>query len=274
VTGWQLEGTAAEAYERYLVPAFFGPFADRLVELAAPRPADRALDVACGTGIVARRIAARVARAVGLDSNPGMIEVARTVEPSIDWRAAEAGAMPLPDASFDLVLCQQGLQFFPDRRAALREMRRVLVPGGRLAISAWRAAEHNPGWLRLAEALDRHAGREAGAIMRAPFALGADALRDLVRGAGFRDVAVRIRIVPVRFPSARALLFRQQVASPLAGPLSALPDETHEALVIDFAAALRPYADDDGVSFPMETHVVTASLPGSRPAGTSRRRRG
>ena len=151
-----------------------------------------------------------------------MIEVARAVAPSIEWWAAEAGAMPLPDASFDLVLCQQGLQFFPDRAAALAEMRRVLAPGGRLAISAWRAAEHNPGWLRLAEALDRHAGAEAGAIMRRPFALGAYELRDLLGGAGFADVAVRIRIEPVRFPSAEALLRRQQAASPLAGPLSAL----------------------------------------------------
>ncbi len=258
MTGWRLEGSAAEAYERYLVPAFFGPFADRLIELAEPRPADRALDVACGTGIVARRIASRVAGVVGLDSNPDMIEVATAIEPSIEWRTAEAGAMPLPDASIDLVLCQQGLQFFPDRAAALGEMRRVLAPGGRLAVSVWRAAEHNPGWLRLADALDRHAGPEVGAIMRAPFALGADELRELVRGAGFRDVAVRIRIEPVRFPSARELLLRQQVASPLAGPLSGLAKEEHEALVRDIAAALRPYTDDDGVCFPMETHVVTS----------------
>jgi SAM-dependent methyltransferase len=260
MTGWRLEGDAAEAYERYLVPAFFGPFADRLVELAAPRASDRALDVACGTGIVARRIAPRVAGTAGVDSNPGMIAVARTVEPSIDWRTAEAGELPLPDASFDLVLCQQGLQFFPDRAAALREMRRVLAPGGRLVVSAWRAAEHNPGWLRLAEALDRHAGPEAGAIMRRPFALGGGELRGLIRDAGFRDVAARIRIVAVRFPSAEELLRRQQVASPLAGPLSALDEATHADLVRDFAAALAPYADDDGVTFPMETFIFSANI--------------
>ena len=257
MTGWQPEGNAAEAYEQYLVPAFFGPFAERLIELAAPRPADRALDVACGTGIVARQIASRVHRSVGLDPNAGMLAVARAVEPSIEWVAAEAGAIPLPDAAFDLVLCQQGLQFFPDRAAGLREMRRVLVPGGRLALSAWRAAEHNPGWLRLAEVLDRHAP-EAGAMMRAPFSLGGADLRVLVREAGFRQVAVRIRICSVRFPSPGDLLLRQEVASPLAGPLSALTDDAREALIRDFTDALQPHADDDGVSFPMETHVVTA----------------
>ena len=261
MTRWQLEGSAADAYERYLVPAFFARFADRLIELATPLSCDRVLDVACGTGIVARRLATRVSRAVGLDLNAGMVEVARAADPSIEWLAADAGRLPLPDESFDLVLCQQGLQFFPDRAAALREMRRVLTPGGRLAISAWRAAEHNPGWLRLAEALDRHAGPQVGAIMRAPFALAADELRALVRAAGFRDVAVRIRIEAVRFPSARDLLFRQEAASPLAAPLAALDGGARRALVDDYTAAMRPYADDDGISFPMQTHVLTATLP-------------
>ena len=259
MTRWQVEGSAAEAYERHLVPAFFGPFAERLVELARPRAVDRALDVACGTGIVARTLAPRVRGTAGVDLNPGMLDVARASEPAIEWLQADAAALPLPDASFDLVLCQQGLQFLPDRAAGVREMRRVLVPGGRIAISAWGAAEHNPGWLRLAEALDRHAGHDIGALMRAPFSLGADELRDLIVAAGFEDVAVRIRIVPVRFPSATTLLLWQQAASPLAAPLSALADETHEALVREFEAAMRPHADDDGVCFPMETQIVTAT---------------
>ena len=260
MTGWQLQGNAAEAYERYLVPAFFGPFADGLIDLAASRPADRVLDVASGTGIVARKLAPRVHRAVGLDPNSGMLAVARTADPSVEWVAGEAGAMPLPDASFDLVLCQQGLQFFPDRAAGLAEMRRVLAPGGRLALSVWRAAVHSPGWLRLAEVLDRYAP-EAGAMMRAPFALGGADLRVLVRQAGFREVAVRIVIRSVRFPSAGDMLQRQEVASPLAGPLSELTGDAREALIRDFTDALRPHADDDGVAFPMETHVVTATEP-------------
>ena len=261
MSGWQLGGDAAAAYERYLVPAFFAPFAERLVERAAPRAADRALDVACGTGIVARKLAARVQRVIGLDPTAGLLDVARSVAPAIDWIAAEAGAIPLPDASFDLVTCQQGVQFFPDRAAGLRELRRVLAPGGRLAISVWRAAEHNPGWLRLAEALDRHAGPEAGAIQRRPFSLGGADLRVLLRDAGFRGVTVRIDVGSVRFPSAGDMLHRQEVASPLAGPLSELSDDAREALVHDFTDALRPYADDDGVTFPMETHVVTATEP-------------
>ena len=136
-------------------------------------------------------------------------------------------------------------------------MHRVLVAGGRLAVSAWRAAERNPGWLRLAETLDRHAP-EAGEMMRAPFSLGPAELRLLLRDAGFRDVSVRIEILAVRFPSAADLLLWQEAASPLAGPLSALTADARQALVHDFTDALRPHADDDGVSFPMETHIATA----------------
>ena len=137
---FQLAGTTPEAYERYLVPVLFAPCADQLIELAAPGPGERVLDVACGTGIVARRAAARVGAGgalVGLDLNEGMLRVARTVgadvRPTIDWRAANAADLPFGDGEFDIVFCQQGMQFFPDRVVALGEMRRVLVPG-----DAWR----------------------------------------------------------------------------------------------------------------------------------------
>jgi SAM-dependent methyltransferase len=135
-------GSAAETYERYMVPAIFGPWAEDLLALAMPTPGERVLDVACGTGVVARLVAQRVAptgTVVGFDLNPGMLAVARTLPlpqgAKIEWREGNVSAMPFPDASFDLTLCQQGLQFFPDRSAALREMRRVLAPRGRLALA-------------------------------------------------------------------------------------------------------------------------------------------
>jgi ubiquinone/menaquinone biosynthesis C-methylase UbiE len=139
---WQLEGGVPRSYERFLVPALFGPLAERLVRLAAPGPGEPVLDVACGTGIVARRAAASVGpdgAVAGVDLNAGMLEVAgeaaADVRPPIDWRAVDAADLPFADGAFDIVFCQQGLQFFPDRTAALREMRRVLVPSGRLALA-------------------------------------------------------------------------------------------------------------------------------------------
>jgi ubiquinone/menaquinone biosynthesis C-methylase UbiE len=263
---WQLGGAGTAAYERYLVPAFFARFAKRLIELAAPARGDRVVDVACGTGIVARQVARRVGDTgtiVGLDTNERMLEVARDatagIDPPIRWLAADATEIPLADESADCVLCQQGLQFFADRPAALREMRRILVPDGRLALSVWRPIEHNPGFELLVGELDRHAGPEVGSIMRAPFSgPRADELVDLVTTAGMRDVRLHIRVAEVRFPSPGDFLLQQAAASPLGGPVAALTDEVRGALARGLTKALRSYTDADGVVFPLETHMVTA----------------
>ncbi|HSO54831.1 MAG TPA: methyltransferase domain-containing protein, partial [Actinomycetes bacterium] len=154
---WQVAGNAALAYEAHLVPAIFAAWAPRLLGSANPAVGERVLDVACGTGVVARLAAERVGpggRVAGLDLNPGMLAVARGLPPMpgapITWQEANAVALPFPEATFDVVLCQQGLQFFPDRPAALREMHRVLAPGGRLALSVYSAIAHNPATQALA----------------------------------------------------------------------------------------------------------------------------
>ena len=264
--GWQLEESSAEAYERYLVPLLFAPGAQYLVELAAPGPGERVLDVACGTGIVARRAVARVGsggKVVGVDINEGMLEVARKVStdvhPAIEWQQGDATDMPLPDRAFDVVLCQQGLQFFPDRPAALGEMHRVLVQNGRLALSVLRSIEHNPGYRLLAEALERHVGPDAGAMMRSPFpSLSADELRDLLTGAGFREVRIFLGVGPVRYPSVEEFLRWEGASSPLAGPIGALRDDVREALIKDVGEALHTYTDDEGIVFPTETYLAAA----------------
>jgi SAM-dependent methyltransferase len=237
MSGWQLVDNSAQAYERYLVSAILSGFADELVEGVASGA--RVLDVACGTGIVARRAAARGADVTGVDLNEQMLEVARGIEPAIEWIQADVADLPLPDDAFDWVFSQQGLQFFPDRAAAVAEMRRVLAPGGQLVISVLRPCA---AYELLAGVLDP----EAAAIMRSPFAgPDADALRTLVGGH------VRIAVKAVRFPSAEQML-RQEVAS---SPMSVSVDD---ALLAAFAEAIRPHTDDDGVVFPMETTVVRA----------------
>jgi ubiquinone/menaquinone biosynthesis C-methylase UbiE len=137
----QLSGSAPETYERYIIPAFMGEWAQDLVAVAAVRHGERVLDVACGTGVVARQaaaIAGTTSHIVGLDVNAGMLDMARRVPTpvgtTINWQEEDAAAIPFPDASFDVVLCQQGLQYFPDRKAAVNEMSRVLAPGGRAAL--------------------------------------------------------------------------------------------------------------------------------------------
>jgi ubiquinone/menaquinone biosynthesis C-methylase UbiE len=259
---WQLEEASAEAYERYAVASWSGALAEQLIALAAPAPGERVLDVACGTGIVARLAAQAVGEGgsvTGVDLNGGMLDVARARDATIVWRQGDVEALALQDGSVDVVTCQQGLQFFPRRGAALAEMHRVLAPSGRLALSVMRPIAHNPGWGALADALARHAGPEAGAMMRAPFPeWDAAELRELVTSAGFHDVRVLIVVASARYPSPSELVRWEAASSPLAGPLSALSAETRDALVADVAAAIADRLDDDGILFAQEIHVVLA----------------
>jgi len=252
---WQLRGSAPELFERYLVPAVTAPWAADLVAVADPPLGARVLDVACGTGIAARLAAERVGPAghvVGLDLNPGMLAVARGLPPlpgaPITWQEANAVALPFPESTFDVVLCHQGLQFFPDRLAAPREMHRVLEPGGRLALSVYSAIEHNPATQAMADALARHGAPQAAAIKRAEHALAdADALHALLTEAGFRDIALRTATLTVRLPSPQAYVQIQLTATPLATVASDLDDTTRAAL-----------ARVVGLAFPQEAHVAVA----------------
>jgi ubiquinone/menaquinone biosynthesis C-methylase UbiE len=259
---WQLEGDEPRRYEQFTVPRLFRPLAERFLEHLGFRTGERVLDVACGTGIVARLAAAAVGArgsVAGVDLNEGMLAVAREQAPAVDWRQGDVEALPVADGAFDLVACQQGLQFFGHRAAALAEMRRALAPGGRLALSVMRPIAHNAGWGALAAALARHVGPEAGAMMRAPFPdWDAAELRELVTSAGFDDVRVVIAVEGARYPSPAELVRWEAEASPLAGPLSAVSPETRAALVADVAAAIADRVDDDGVLLVQETFVVLA----------------
>jgi len=262
---WQLAGTAAEIYQEHLIPAIFGPWAPVVVESASLRPGERVLDVACGTGAVAREAAARVGSTgtvVGLDLNPGMLAVARAFPPAsgaqVEWREGDATAMPFPDQAFDVVCCQLGLQYFPDRPAALREMHRVLAPGGRLMLLVWQAIDRSPGFALLAEALEQHVGAPAAAIMRAPFVFAnPDEVRALIAGAGFQDVRIRGATGTVRFPSAEQFVQYQVAGSPLAGPVGEASEEARAALVSEVKAAVQPYEGSEGLAFPIGAHIAT-----------------
>jgi len=268
---WQVAGSAPEVYQRELVPAVFGAWAPILVELAHPRPGERVVDVACGTGIVARIAAARVGptgAVVGVDLNPGMLSVARSAvltdsrsSAPLQWQEANADKLPFPDESFDIVYCQLGLQFFADRAGALREMRRVLGAEGRLALMVWRAIHESPGFAALAESLERHIGQAAAAIMRAPFGLSnADQLVDLVRAAGFQDIAIQQRVGTVRFPSVERFVLSYVAGSPLAGPVSQANDAARGALTTDVRNALEKYTSNTELAFPIAAHLLSARV--------------
>ncbi|RQG92245.1 methyltransferase domain-containing protein [Natrarchaeobius chitinivorans] len=264
--GWQVEQNASEAYEQYLVPSIFESWADRLIETGEVHEGDRVLDVACGTGIVARRVAPRVGTsgsAVGVDINEGMLavaaETAGDVQPSIEWRRGDATDLPFADDGFDVVCCQQALQFFDDPVAALEEMRRVRTPGGRVTLSVWRPLEYQPAYVVLADALERYIGAEAGEMMRSPFpAWDGEDLRTLLRDAGFDGVTVTIEIGSVRYPSVPEFVRREAASSPLAEPIAAIERAVRDELIRALEDRLETYIDDDGIVSPMESYVVTA----------------
>jgi ubiquinone/menaquinone biosynthesis C-methylase UbiE len=226
VYGKAYGGSAPENYQRYFVPVIGGPFAEDLIAEAALRPGERVLDVACGTGVVARLAAERVSPSgtvAALDLNPAMLSVARSVPSAgatIRWYETSAESIPLPDDAFDVVLCQLGLQFVADKSAALREMRRVLAPGGRVLVTT---PPPNAFFDVLDDAMTQHVGSEAGAFVRMVFSLNDPVTLDrLFQDAGFIDVHVRTYAKALRLPAAREFLWQYVHSTPLTGKLANL----------------------------------------------------
>ena len=264
-SGWQLAGTGPESYEQHNVIALNEAYTD-LIALAGLRPGERVLDVACGTGVLARLAAAAVGpmgQVAGADLNDGMLAMARRKADeaglTIDWRACDAAELSFPDAAFDAVLCQWGLEFFADRPRGLRQVARVLAPGGRVVLRVWRALERQPFYVALLDALERHLGAGSSAPIRAAFALSdPNELRSLVSDAGFSSVHLRITTNMLRFPSLERYVPGYLAATPVAARLSTLDEHGRAALLGDVAEALRSFIDDGGLAAPIENHVVVA----------------
>lgn len=253
---------AANAYEAMFVPALFGQWAPKVADAAQLRPGERVLDAACGTGVLAREAARRVGpggHVAAIDPDPGMIAVARQLEPAVEWREGIAESLPFADASFDAVVSQFGLMFFAGRHRALREMMRVLVPGGRLAIAVWDSLERSPAFAAEVALLEEGAGRRAADALRAPFVLGdPGALAALFAEAGIPTATITTHEGEAHFPSIRTM-----VEADLRGWLPVmgvvLPEEQISEILRRAEAALASHAAPDGqVTFSLSAHIVTA----------------
>ena len=260
---WGTAGNFAEVYEELMVPGFFGYFAADLVRRAELNDGDRLLDVACGTGVVPRAAVAtgvNLGRLAGLDMTPGMLEVASRVagDDGTEWIEGDATSMPFEDGSFDVLTCQQGLQFFPDREAGVREFRRVIAPGGRALVACWTSLEDQPAFKTLLEAAGSLAP-ELVSVGEAPFALGsADELSAYFEDAGFTQVDV-IRVEHVsEFDSAAAFERSFSEGSPLAIALAELDSDKAAAIREAALRALEPLASESGFRAPMATHIAVA----------------
>ncbi len=266
IEGWQLSGAGAETYERFQVPSVLEPLAHTFLDAVPLRWGDRVLDVACGTGIVGRMAAPIVGpkgQIVGVDLNDGMLAVARR-QPIVggvraDWRQGDASALPCDDAAFDVVLCQQGLQFFPKRSAALEEMHRVLVPGGIAALCVWQSIDLSPMNTAAAAALARHVGEGAARRLHAPFALGdRGELRRLLGAAGFRDIVISAAVITRRMLPPEISIPQALASTPVGPQVAALDIVTQTTLVAEIARDLEAYRDADGLAVPQATHIAVA----------------
>jgi SAM-dependent methyltransferase len=253
----QLSSSAAEVYEEFFVPALFGAWAPRLCEAAKATKGKRVLDVACGTGSLAREAARRGAEVVGLDRNAGMLAVARRLAPEIDWREGRAEDLPFGDGSFDVVASQFGLMFFEDRVKALAEMGRVLKPGGRLVVAVWDSLERTPGYAAMVDLLQRLFGEGIAIGLRAPFVLGEPKeLRALFKAAGIFDPAIDTQAGAARFPSIADWVRTDVKGWTLA---DAIDDAQYVRLQEAAQQELKHFAAADGtVRFDSPAHIVTA----------------
>lgn len=258
----------AESYENYMVPALFAPWASYLIRSAYAQPGERVLDVACGTGIVARHVAPRVGShgmVIGLDLNPDMLSMARAAAARkglpIEWCAGRAEQLLFPEGNFDLVLCQFGLMLFTDRHAALTEMHRVLRTGGRVVLSVWQGLDRHPFYQTLHDVSQRRLGRSG---VQDAFSLGdSDELRRLLTDAGFPHVEIEPVSITARFPNPEEFLAWEIDVDPAAIPaLQYLDAQAQQAILAavrqDMQATLHEVMQGGQVVIPFHAHVAHA----------------
>lgn len=264
----------AHAYQTYFARAVFEPLAERVVGRHTPAAGDAVLDVACGTGILTRRLASAVGpegQVVGVDVNPQMLEAAREFtdrSAPIAYLQGDGTALDLPDDAFDAVYCQQGLQFFPDRAAGVGEMRRVLRTGGSAVIATWRGLEEQPLYAALAEAEKRNLAAAEVPVdqsdLDAPFSLGdPDELRALLIGAGFDNVTVESATITARFADADHFVRRMEYAYAAVVPQFVDDPDAFAAFVAaverDTATAIDNFRHADEIVVGVHTNIAVAN---------------
>lgn len=254
---------AAAKYESCIVPYLLGPWIPDLIGWASLRPGSRVLDVACGTGAVARAAAITVGplgTVVGLDISPEMLAVAQKTSgknvPTIQWQVGDAASLPFADSSFDVVLCQQGLQFFTARQAVVKEFGRVVSPAGKVAVAVWSEIAKNPYCLAVARAARRRVGAEVGRHFQTPFALGElDELRTLLTHTGCNSVEVRSVPKILKLPPPSEFIPRHFAGTSLAGVFFSADAETQAAVIADMASELQIDESASEVTLPFEMNL-------------------
>ena len=259
---WKISGHSGTDYEQFMVPTIFGPWAAIMADFVEVDRGECVLDVACGTGAVARELVGRVGAegsVVGCDSNAAMLATAREVASEIDWREGNALDLPFEAASFDVVICQQGYQFFPDRVKAAKEAHRVLTDQGRLAVAVWCSLSENPAQAATVSAVREFVGPAEAEILGSGFAFGDKArLQECLAEAGFQQLESITKTHPVRFPSSDELTIGQVCGGALARAGVEVSQDTLTEILERMRSSLAEYQDANGLVCPMSSNMVLA----------------
>ncbi len=260
---YQLQGNAAAIYEEQKVPAIFLPLAEATLNSVPLLGDDTVLDVACGTGIVARKARQRIgpsARIVGADLNEGMIETARNLadplSQSCEWYTADVVNLPFDDGAFSVAFCQQGIQYFPNREAAVQEIKRVLAQGGRMAFTVW--SEANDFFKSLAMSLSRHVNDEVAERSLAPFAYSGSALVSLLSEQGLGNVSAQILTVERAIKNPKIEIPKEIMGNPVGPFVEEKGDAVMRTIVDEVIASLSGYQHGSGLVIPQHTHLIQA----------------
>ena len=257
-----------KAYDEFLVPRLFEPWAKLLLDEADLRPGESVLDVATGPGTVARLAAVRVGakgRVVATDIAQPMLDIAKAKsQPSaaaaaIDYLYSPAAPLAVPTGTFDAVLCQQGLQFFPDRPSALREMRRVLRPSGRTAIAVWGELERNEIYAAFHAALQATVRSDLAELITAPFSWpSGTALKSAAEDVGFRNVHLSTRSLSMVLEGGLEQAIQSFAATPVAPGVGELPQDVQQAFFAHLRQEMTRLLRDGKVIGEMTSNMIIA----------------
>jgi ubiquinone/menaquinone biosynthesis C-methylase UbiE len=257
-----------KAYDEFFVPTLFQPWAVLLLDEVQLRPGDRVLDVATGPGTVARLAAQRIGsggRVSATDIAEPMLDIARSKpHPSkaapIEYLQSPAAPLAAPSATFDAVLCQQGLQFFPDRAGALREMRRVLKPHGRIAIAVWTEIARNEIFASYHAALRATAPPELADLMNAPFSWpSGTALKAVAEDAGFREIRLITPSLPMVLEGGPEQAVRAFAATPVSPGVAALAQDVQDAFFARVRREMAPLLKGGRVIGKMTSNIIVGA---------------
>jgi SAM-dependent methyltransferase len=267
-------GSVPPNYDRYLGPLLFHPYADDLAARLPVAPGTRVLEVACGTGIVTERLVRRLAgqgTLVATDLNDAMIAHARARipdDPALEWRQADGASLPFPDRAFDVVVCEFGLMFFPDKAAGVREAFRVLGPGGRYLFNVWDAIEGNAVARIAHDTIRTFFPDDPPLFYQTPFNLqDTAAVRSLLDAAGFVDVAWETVEKVGTSPSAADAATGLVEGNPVIGTIMARRPDALPDIRAAVARTIAAELGDHPVRTPLRAHVFTARRPGSQSQG-------